>query len=71
MKLPNGHAAIVDIRKLRDYCLNPTHPSGRHKARVFASIGIELSNADYLRRILLDAARDVDVINSDQTEHGV
>jgi hypothetical protein len=23
MFLPNGERAIVDIRKLRDYCLNP------------------------------------------------
>ena len=37
MKLPNGSLAIVDIRKIRNYCLNLDHPSGKHKARVFAS----------------------------------
>jgi hypothetical protein len=26
MKLPNGERAIVDIRKLQEYCLNPLHP---------------------------------------------
>lgn len=28
---------MVDIAKLRDYCLNPLHDEGKHKARVFAS----------------------------------
>src|SRR5436853_7876618 len=36
MLLPNGKRAIVDIRKLRDYCLNPDNPRGSGKARVFA-----------------------------------
>ena len=35
MKLPNVARASVDIAKLRDYCLNSSHPEGRHKARVF------------------------------------
>jgi hypothetical protein len=38
MRLPNGDQAIVEIVKLRDYCLSPTHPRGRHKARVFAAV---------------------------------
>jgi hypothetical protein len=38
MKLPNGEHAVVDSAKLREYCLNPHHARGRHKARVFASI---------------------------------
>lgn len=37
MKLPNGDRAVISMGKLRGYCLNPEHPSGRHKARVFAS----------------------------------
>lgn len=36
MKLPNADRAVVGLAKLRDYCLSPTHPRGRHKARVFA-----------------------------------
>jgi hypothetical protein len=40
MKLPNGERAVVDIRKLRDYCLSAKHRRGRHKARVFeAALG--------------------------------
>ncbi|MBK8464464.1 MAG: hypothetical protein IPL32_01410 [Chloracidobacterium sp.] len=58
MRLPKGENAIVDIRKLTEYCLNPDNPRGRHKARVFASaLGITVSNADELREKLLDIAR--------------
>jgi len=56
MKLPNGGSAIVDIRKLRGYCLDPEHPRGRNKARVFASAGIRQANAEELRIALLAAA---------------
>ncbi len=32
MKLPNGDQAIIDERKLVDYCLNADHEEGKHKA---------------------------------------
>lgn len=38
MRLPGGEHAVVEIKKLRGYCLNPLHPRGRHKARVFSSV---------------------------------
>jgi len=57
MKLPNGEMAVVDIQKLRAYCLNPHHPRGRNKARVFASGGIQESDAEEVRTALLRAAR--------------
>jgi hypothetical protein len=54
--LPHGDRAILDIRKLEDYCLNPAHPRGRHKARVFRqALGLQLSNAAWLRDALLAA----------------
>jgi hypothetical protein len=57
MKLPNGEASIVEIEKLRDYCLSSEHPRGRHKARVFRSIlGMTAAHADELRAALIDAA---------------
>jgi hypothetical protein len=60
MKLPNGHRAIVDIRKLPDYCLNTQHPRGRNKARVFASAGIRESAVGEMRAAILSAARDAE-----------
>lgn len=58
MRLPNGEHAVVDLVKLTDYCLNPEHPRGRHKARVFESaLGIRIEDASRLRQLLMDAAR--------------
>ena len=58
MKLPNGHRAIVDLAKLRDYALNLEHPRGRHKARVFASaLGLDARDAERLQGVLLFAAQ--------------
>jgi hypothetical protein len=37
MLIPNAENAVVDIRKIRDYCLNPEHDDGKHKARIFLS----------------------------------
>ncbi len=45
MILPGAENAIIDIEKLRDYCLNPEHPRGKHKARVFRS-ALELTEDD-------------------------
>src|SRR5262249_39406349 len=37
-KLPNGERVRIPMEKLTDYCLNPDHPRGRDKARVFAAL---------------------------------
>jgi hypothetical protein len=61
MRLPNSHKAIVDIEKLRDYSLNPNHPVGKHKARVFrAALGITLTEVDWLRERALETAMSDD-----------
>jgi len=57
MLLPNSERAIVDIRKLRDYCLNPDNPRGSRKARVFRSaLGMTKVDAPALRQRLLEVA---------------
>jgi hypothetical protein len=56
--LPCGNEAILDIRKIEDYCLNSSHPRGRHKARVFReALGLLRSDTAWLRDVLLEAAR--------------
>ncbi|MBD2149022.1 hypothetical protein H6F44_02610 [Pseudanabaena sp. FACHB-1277] len=58
MLIPNTNNAIVDIRKLRDYCLNLEHDDGKHKARLFSSIlGMKAENAEELRLILLEVIK--------------
>jgi hypothetical protein len=57
MRLPNSHKVVVEIRKLRDYSLNPNHPVGKHKARVFkAALGLTLKNAEWLQERALEIA---------------
>jgi hypothetical protein len=56
--LPHSDRAILDIRKLEDYCLNASHPRGRHKARVFRdALDLSRGDASWLRDALLEAAR--------------
>jgi hypothetical protein len=71
-RLPNGERAELDLRKLTDYCLNPDHPRGRHKARVFRdALGITRTEATELRANLLAAARDEIAERMDGDEWGV
>lgn len=71
MKMPSGDNAIVDPEKLTGYCLNPEHPRGKHKARVFATLGFTAENAGELRAALLRAAANADAqpAASDQFGH--
>ncbi|MBF2028224.1 MAG: hypothetical protein IGS48_15905 [Oscillatoriales cyanobacterium C42_A2020_001] len=58
MQIPNADNAVVDIRKLRDYCLNLEHNDGKHKARLYAStLGMTVENAEELREILLEVVK--------------
>ncbi|GAC1519777.1 MAG: hypothetical protein NVS2B16_26360 [Chloroflexota bacterium] len=71
MRLPNGDQAIVEIVKLRDYCLSPTHPRGRHKARVFAAVlGLTADDAKLVREVLLHAAVSEEAIPTEQDVFG-
>jgi uncharacterized protein DUF6883 len=58
VRLPNSENAVVDVRKLRDYCLSPENPRGKHKAQVFSvALGLGADAAEELREALLSAAR--------------
>jgi hypothetical protein len=61
MPIPHAERAVVDIRKLRDYCLNPMHDEGQHKARLFATaLGLAAEDAENLRTLLLQAINTFD-----------
>lgn len=64
MMLPNAEKAILDIRKLREYTLNPSHLAGSNKARVFAScLGIGQQDDELLRSVCLRV-----ILNNEATE---
>jgi Domain of unknown function (DUF6883) len=69
MKLPNGETAIVDWRKIRDYCLSKEHPRGKHKALIFERVlGMTAEDSEELRDALRLAAleREASVGSSDR-----
>jgi hypothetical protein len=71
MQLPNGERAIVQIEKLRDYCLNPAHRVGSHKAHVFESVlGLTAAHAEELQQRLLGVARTGEAVVGVQNAYG-
>jgi hypothetical protein len=71
MKLPNGDHAIIDPAKLQKYCLNPDHPRGRNKARVFARrLDIRAENLEQLMDALRAAAAEADAQYGEEDEYG-
>lgn len=61
MPIPHAERAEIALAKLRDYCLNPLHDEGKHKARVFASaLGMTAADAEALRELLLVAVQTRD-----------
>ena len=61
----------METRKLRDYCLSPEHPRGRHKARGFASaLGLTVDDSQELRRALLAAALSEEALVAEEDEYG-
>lgn len=71
MKLPHADRALLDVTKLSDYCLSPSHPRGRHKAKVFRSaLGMGPDDAVLLKKLLLRAAREEEAVMLHQDEFG-
>lgn len=70
--LPYAQNAIVDIRKLRDYCLNTNHKSrGKDKARLlYSALGMTIDDAEELRLILLDGVQNYPATLGKADEYG-
>jgi len=69
--LENADKAIIDIRKLKNYCLSKSHPRGRHKAKVFQNaIGFEAKDADKLKLLLHNAINNLDAMFLFQDKFG-
>ena len=71
MRVPNADRAFIDISKLRDYVLNPTHRVGGHKARLFASLlGMTTKDTAALQTILLNVIRTEEATLGEVDEYG-
>jgi hypothetical protein len=71
MRLPNSDRAVVEIEKLRDYCLSTSHPRGRHKAYVFVTVlGLTADDAGELRAAILSAIVSGEAMATENDEYG-
>ncbi len=71
MKLPNVEKAFIDIKKLENYCLNPLHPRGKHKAKVFASaLGLTKENSIELKEEIVKSISEVQCEISETDQYG-
>jgi hypothetical protein len=71
MRVPNAGHAFIDMSKLRDYALDPTHRVGGHKARLFAILlGMTIGDADALRNILFSVIRTEEATLGELDEYG-
>lgn len=71
MRVPNADRALIDLGKLRDYALNPTHRVGGHKARLFAILlGMTIGDTETLRDVLLKVVQTEEATLGDLDQHG-
>ncbi|MCF8076871.1 MAG: hypothetical protein K9L23_21935 [Desulfotignum sp.] len=71
MKLPNAEKAIIDERKIKEYCLNPDHPRGKHKAKVFLSLlGITSEKSPELINQIRKKIMGADCLKGDADAYG-
>ncbi|MGD9564223.1 MAG: DUF6883 domain-containing protein [Pyrinomonadaceae bacterium] len=61
MRVPNADKAFIDMRKLAEYSLDPTHNVGKNKAMVFAKVlGLTQSDASELAEALMLAITNLE-----------
>jgi len=70
VRLTSLKSCVVELEKLRDYLLDPSHVDGRHKARYFSAFGYSQSNAVAFADALANHARDNDVVRRSASRWG-
>jgi len=69
--LPNYQNAVIPSDKLEKYALDPTHPTGRHKAIVFKSaLGFDQSNWQLLSQSIIDELPYHEAVLGKDDEYG-
>ncbi len=71
MKLPHSDQAIIDPRKVTDYCLSPDHEDGQHKSHLFQTLlGLTINDADELIAALRHVATTEEVVLGKADKYG-
>lgn len=68
--LPNASRAIVELSKVRDYLLSPSHPIGRFKSAVFFALGYTQQDWEQLRVDLLAHATTGEALPGESSRYG-
>ncbi len=69
--IPNVENATINPKKLTEYALNPNHPVGGNKAKVFESaLGYNQSNADDLIRQIYEKLPNSEAVLGQLDEYG-
>ena len=68
--LPGGERCVVDLRKIIDYLLDPTHPSGGSKARYFSRFGFDRAQPEVMRAALRVHATTIPVHSETSNAEG-
>jgi len=69
--LPQHHKAVIPIEKLSGYALDPNHPLGKNKARVFkAALGIGKGDAEMLGLLLKSSLFRSPAVEGIKTPYG-
>ena len=56
---------------MEEYCLNPFHPDGKHKAKVFEkALGITQENSVELKELILRSSESGEVIKKQENNFG-
>jgi hypothetical protein len=71
MRLPNAEKAIIERRKLTEYLLSETHPTGRFKAQFFKKLGFEQANVEKFEEWLRSIALNESVTEVVSSPYGV
>ena len=70
--LKNARIAIIEPAKFVDYCLDPHHEDGRHKARVFkAVLGFDRTNHADLIAAIRTGIMNHEAEHMGETAHGL
>ena len=71
MRIPNADNALIAVEKLRDYLLDPEHPSGGSKAVLLITMGYQRSDPMRLETDLREQHLKRDVESSIPDDYGM
>lgn len=70
--MPNYKLAKIPDEKIYDYCLNPHHERGQHKARVFRqALGITYEQGELLKSAILEQLGKFEVTQIRRNNFGI